>query len=163
VKAIKLLSQALEASQIWIANVLLCFMVLAIGIEVTSRYVLGHSYAQLEELATLALVWMTFLVIGAVHRRGEHILVDFLPNRLGAKGGVTIAIISEILVVAFFSFVFWSSIKSIMFHKELGDIEFTALEDPVWIVQLVIPIACLLMIFASTERVLKRIVSLRAK
>ena len=78
------------------------FLVLAIpvllGAQVFFRYVFSTSIGPTDELATYALVWLTFLGAAWVYRRREHIAVDVAG--IGGPGPVAriLRIVGEVIV-----------------------------------------------------------------
>ncbi|WP_298496827.1 TRAP transporter small permease [uncultured Maritimibacter sp.] len=80
------------------------FLVLAIpvllGTQVFFRYVFSTSIGPTDELATYALIWLTFLGIAWIYRRREHIAVDVAG--IGGPGPVARAlrILGDVIVAA---------------------------------------------------------------
>lgn len=74
----------LVAAQRWLVIALLVVILAAMGGQVIARYVFRSPLWWSEEVARLALVWLTFIAAGFVMARGEHIVVDlFGPTALG--------------------------------------------------------------------------------
>lgn len=66
--------------------ILLAVMVVVLGAEVFSRYLLSRSILGASEIAELCFVWLVYLSAIGVLRRRRHIAVDALRVRLGARG-----------------------------------------------------------------------------
>jgi TRAP-type C4-dicarboxylate transport system permease small subunit len=62
--------------------VLILLMVVAITVQVFSRYVLGHPIAWVEESATYAFIWMVFVGASLALKQGRHILIATFGSRL---------------------------------------------------------------------------------
>lgn len=60
----------------WFAIVILTTILIAMGLQVIARYVLGSPISWSEEVARLGLIWLTFIAAGFVAARGQHIAVD---------------------------------------------------------------------------------------
>ena len=67
---------------------LILFMVSAITVQVFTRYALGRPIAWVEESATYAFIWMSFVGASVGLKQGRHILIatvgTHLPMRLAA-------------------------------------------------------------------------------
>jgi TRAP-type C4-dicarboxylate transport system permease small subunit len=80
---------------------------LALSLQVVSRYVLGLPLAWTEELARYCFVWAVFIGASQVMRYREHIaitlLTDLLPHRLRQ----VIALMMNLLVIIFLAVCLW--------------------------------------------------------
>ena len=81
------------------AALLVATVVIAL-IQVFYRYVLNDSLAWPEEVARWAFVWLVFLGMAMVARRGGHIIIDLLPRALGARALSYHALFVRIVVTA---------------------------------------------------------------
>lgn len=67
---------------------LILYMVVAITVQVFTRYALGRPIAWVEESATYAFIWMSFVGASVGLKQGRHILIAtfgaHLPTRLAA-------------------------------------------------------------------------------
>lgn len=81
------------------AALLVATVVIAL-IQVFYRYVLNDSLAWPEEVARWAFVWLVFLGMAMVARRGGHIIIDLLPRALGARALPYHALFVRIVVTA---------------------------------------------------------------
>lgn len=100
------LAIALEAAAIIASAALLALM---LGLVLT-RYVLGWSVVGLDELALLSAIWLYMLGGVIASRRNEHLVVDFVPQRLvteraKAVHGIVVSVISVAILCLF---VYWS-------------------------------------------------------
>jgi TRAP-type transport system small permease protein len=64
----------------WILVMLLTLMSIVIFANVALRYLSGSSIVWAEEVARYAMVWLTFLGMGAVFRIGGHIAIENLQD-----------------------------------------------------------------------------------
>jgi TRAP-type C4-dicarboxylate transport system permease small subunit len=62
---------------------LLVVVVAVLAAQVIARYVFRAPISWSEEVARLALIWLTFVASGFVTADREHIVVDLIPRRLG--------------------------------------------------------------------------------
>lgn len=61
---------------------LILLIVVAITVQVFTRYVLGRPLAWVEESATYAFIWMVFVGASLGLKRGQHILIATFASRL---------------------------------------------------------------------------------
>jgi TRAP-type transport system small permease protein len=69
----------------WTLVVLLTLMSVVIFSNVVLRYVSGSSIVWAEEVARYAMVWLTFLGMGAVFRIGGHIAIENLQDAVSTR------------------------------------------------------------------------------
>jgi len=78
---------------------LFLFVILAtMGAQVFARYFFGAPFSWSEEVARLALIWMTFMAAAFVMAEGRHITVDVLSPRLSVRGQVWLECMSHAVV-----------------------------------------------------------------
>lgn len=73
-----------------IASFFLLLILSTMGAQVFARYVFGSPFQWSEEVARLALIWMTFISASFVMAEGRHIAVDMLSIRVGNRGKLLI-------------------------------------------------------------------------
>jgi len=69
-----------------LAGMFLCVILATMGAQVFARYFFGAPFQWSEEVARLALIWMTFIAAAFVMAEGRHITVDLLSPRLSNRG-----------------------------------------------------------------------------
>ena len=80
---------------------LFLFVILAtMGAQVFARYFFGAPFSWSEEVARLALIWMTFMAAAFVMAEGRHITVDVLSARLSLRGQLWLECLSHGIVAA---------------------------------------------------------------
>lgn len=79
------LAQRLARLEQRVAVVLLSVVVVALAAQVIARYVFRSPISWSEEVATLSLIWLTFIASGFMTARRGHIAVDVLAQRLGMR------------------------------------------------------------------------------
>ena len=77
-------------------------MALIIGLQVFFRYALNDSLFWSEELGRMLLVWLTFCGAAVAYRRGAHIGVDTLVQRLPPAGQRVAAVLAQSVSLVFF-------------------------------------------------------------
>lgn len=83
-----------------LAALFLFVIVSTMGAQVFARYFFGAPFSWSEEVARLALIWMTFIAASFVMAQGRHITVDVLSHRLSVHGQVRLECLSHGVVAA---------------------------------------------------------------
>lgn len=76
-------------------------LVLDVLLGVASRYLWGEQVKWTEELATLLLVWVSFLGIAAAFDAGSHLGIDVLTERFTPECRRKIAVFASLTVLFF--------------------------------------------------------------
>jgi C4-dicarboxylate transporter DctQ subunit len=124
-------------------------------IQVLLRYTLGVGIFWAEELVVYAIIWTAFIAAGAAVRTGDHLsaelLIALVSERyvailhrlvcvLGIAGGVALAVLGTELV------------RSAQDYGQTSP----ALELPMWVVYLVIPLSGILLAVRFAQKLLSR-------
>jgi tripartite ATP-independent transporter DctM subunit len=110
-----LLTQGVEGATILV-------MAIEVAIVVASvffRYVLNRPIAGSDEIATLVLVWLTFLGGAVAQRRRAHPSVSIFVQRLSPRALAYVEATTRLVEVVFFAFVCWHSLR--LFQVRLGE------------------------------------------
>ncbi|MCW8859987.1 MAG: TRAP transporter small permease [Deltaproteobacteria bacterium] len=93
-----------------ICALLVGIMVVAIWFEVVERYFLHLGHTWTEEFSRYIMIWAALLAVscGAYYR--EHIGLDIVGRFLPEKGARMLAIILDLVSIAFFVFLTWYGI-----------------------------------------------------
>ncbi len=83
-----------------IAGVFLFVIVSTMAAQVFARYVFGSPFHWSEEVARLAMIWLTFISAAFVMAEGRHIAVDTISDRVGDRGKLIIECFSYVVVAA---------------------------------------------------------------
>lgn len=81
-----------------VAGLLLLIIVSTMAAQVFARYVFGSPFQWSEEVARLALIWMTFISAAFVMAERRHIAVDMISSRVDDSGKLFIECLSYIVV-----------------------------------------------------------------
>jgi TRAP-type C4-dicarboxylate transport system permease small subunit len=79
---------------------LVLLIVVAIAVQVFTRYALGRPLAWVEESATYAFIWATFVGASVGLKRGRHILISTFVNRLPPRPAAVMRMLVWALVLA---------------------------------------------------------------
>lgn len=84
----------------WVCLGLITLIIVAMSAQVSFRFVLHRPLTNTDEIAQIALTWLTFLGAAWIYRKQGHITVDLIdspdPNRAFSRG---ITVIAEIVVL----------------------------------------------------------------
>jgi TRAP-type C4-dicarboxylate transport system permease small subunit len=83
-----------------VASLFLLVIVSTMAAQVFARYVFNAPFQWSEEVARLALIWMTFISAAFVMAEGRHIAVDMISSRVGDGGKLFIECMSYVVVAA---------------------------------------------------------------
>jgi TRAP-type transport system small permease protein len=83
-----------------LAALFLFVIVSTMGAQVFARYFFGAPFSWSEEVARIALIWMTFMAAAFVMAEGRHITVDVLSPRLSVRGQMRLECLSHGIVTA---------------------------------------------------------------
>jgi TRAP-type C4-dicarboxylate transport system permease small subunit len=83
-----------------IASLFLLVILSTMAAQVFARYVFGAPFQWSEEVARLALIWLTFISAAFVMAERRHIAVDMILSRVGDGGKLFIECTSYVVVAA---------------------------------------------------------------
>ena len=133
------LDRILSHAEEFLLGILLASASLVLFANVVARYVFNWGFPWAEELVRYEIVWMVFLGGSAAARQGLHIGVDivvkFAPRPLRKTTEALINLIS----LVFCLLVLFYGAKLIIQTRMFGQVS-PALQVPMWLVQLAIPV-----------------------
>ncbi len=91
-------ARAMSFLEQFFAAFALMVIVSTMGAQVFARYFFGAPFSWSEEVARLALIWMTFLAAAFVMAEGRHITVDVISARLSLRGQLWMECLSHCIV-----------------------------------------------------------------
>lgn len=92
----------LERATLILTVGLLCAMVATTASQVASRYLLNISLVWTEELGRHLMIWMVFLASTVIYRRGQHIKIDLLGERLPRLARLLVGLLVTLVLAYFF-------------------------------------------------------------
>lgn len=142
--------------------VLIFFMsILVIDVlwQVTSRYVLSSPSSFTDELAGFLLIWVGLLGAAYVAGKNEHLAIDLLIQKSGPKRKKRLEVSISILIMLFGLFVMVIGGSWLVFTRFLLNVRSAALELPLGMVYIVVPISGLLIVYYNTDNLFKTLKS----
>lgn len=128
--------------------------------QVLFRYAVGDSLLWSEELGRYLFVWLVFL--GAAHAVSTkgHLVINMITQYLPDMGQRAVELIAQVLMMVFFVFL---AVQGFRLSATAWNQLSPAVEIPMGVVYLVIPISALLMLFNSIRVLLAASVKQRRR
>lgn len=126
-----------------------------IGWSVVMRYALDRPSPWVDEVVGFLLVGIVMLAAADVLRRGEHIGVDVLTDRLRGRARPWAAAWSALATLAAALVLVVNGWQSAMFSRSLGILTEGHLELPVFWLMLLLPVGGLLMLLTAVEALVR--------
>jgi TRAP-type C4-dicarboxylate transport system permease small subunit len=124
-------------------SILIGCMMVWVFVQVITRYCFSYTPSYGEELARYMFVWVVFLSLPIVAKRGGHMAIEMITVRVKGRILKTIRIVADIFTLAFLALMVvqgtFMTIKSSIQTS-------AALEIPMSWVYCVMPIGCLIML-----------------
>jgi TRAP-type C4-dicarboxylate transport system permease small subunit len=114
-------------------------------VNVIARYVFAKPFAWSEEMGVLMMVWIVYLFQGVLEIQNDQLRLTVLYNVVGKKGHYVINTFRTILTIVMSCFIVVSGIGIVARNYALK-VATQALNFPVWIAFLSIPVAFALVI-----------------
>lgn len=142
----------------WLVIIIVSVMaVLGFG-NVLSRYIFHASFAATEEIEINMFVWITVLGIAIAFEKGSHLGMTMLYDKFPTWLKKVALVISALLAIYLFAMVDYYSIREIYKDMTFFHARSDALNIPIWIYTIGIPIFSILVfekVISSTVRNIK--------
>jgi TRAP-type C4-dicarboxylate transport system permease small subunit len=122
---------------------------------VVMRYIFNRPPVWTDEVVGFILVGIVMLAAAQSLRQGEHIGVDILVARLGARGRFWAQLWSSTAVLVVSLILIVNGWRTAMFSRQIGVLTEGNLEIPVFWLQLLLPLGGLMMLLVSLEALLR--------
>jgi TRAP-type C4-dicarboxylate transport system permease small subunit len=136
--------------------IIMSIMVINVLWQVFSRYFLGAPSSFTDELARYLMIWIGILGAAYVSGRNKHVAIDVLPSRLSAKNQKKLKLIVRILIILFCLFALVIGGSRLVFVTFVLDQYSPALQVPLAVVYMIIPISGLLIIYYKISDILNQ-------
>lgn len=141
------------------AVICLITMTALIGAQVFARYLFNHPLYWTEELGRHVMVWMIFMTSCICLRRGSHLNISFLEQRLSPRARMVLGLVMTVILGYFFYMMMihgWSLTQKTMGQRS------SALHYPMGLVYVALPISGLLMMLFNIEKMILSVRSYNA-
>lgn len=119
-------------------------MVVAIFAQVVMRYVLNSSLVWSEELARILFIWASWIGISLGQKKGEHIKITMVTDRLHEKAQKAVLVIGDICTIFILIVLCVEGVKVVEHIMSIGTAT-PALGIPKSVVYAAVPVSCFLM------------------
>ena len=153
------ISRLLEIVEEWGLVILLSAMSVIMLIQVGMRYIIGAPFSWGEELARYCQIWLVYIGAALCTRRKTHIRIEILSN-IWPKSTPYTELLSDVVSAAFLIgvvFITFSYVRHFLVLNQTSP----ALELPMAIVSLILPIGSALMALRYIQRIILDIKSLK--
>jgi len=117
------------------------------------RYVLNMAPAWSEEIARYLMVWAGLLAFSVALKRGQHIGLNMLVDRIFSSYKRYIYLVADVLILFFFLVVF---IEGVSMAKFVAPQRSPSVLIPMWIPYMSVPTGSLLMIIQTVSLILEK-------
>ncbi len=142
----------LEAVIRWTVVGLLAVMVAAIGSQVFARYIFHQSLYWTEELGRHVMVWMIFLACVICVRRGFHLSITLLMDRVSARKQAIMRFAGAVILAYFF---YMMIVHGLALAEKTMVQRSSALHYPMGYVYASLPVSGILMFIVNLEVMIK--------
>ncbi|SDM56069.1 TRAP transporter small permease [Kriegella aquimaris] len=136
--------------------VIMSVMVVNVLWQVFTRYVTGDPSSFTDELARYLMIWIGILGAAYVAGKDLHVAIDILPSRASAKNRKKLKTIVTVLIILFVSVAFVIGGSRLVYISYLLGQQSPALQIPLAVVYMILPISGLLIIFYKVSDLLKK-------
>ena len=123
-------------------------------IEVVYRYLLRFTHSWANEIIIYGAIYGVFFVAGPSLKRGLHINIDLLTNRLRPKWRRTMDLIANTAGLLTTSFLTYTGVKYVTYLKMIGVTSTSNLQAPMYMILLIFPLGMGLLAFFYFEQLL---------
>lgn len=132
---------------------LLAAVLLVFG-QIVLRAVFGIGISGIYELAAFCSTFSVFLTASLGVRRNTHIRVDLVSNLVPRKVAYALEVLVQILMLAVALCLSYSGYLLVEESLMLGDHTTGTIEVPMWVPQLIMPVAGMLITLRALQRLL---------
>ncbi|MBD0777248.1 TRAP transporter small permease [Maribacter sp. ANRC-HE7] len=133
---------------------IMAIMVINVLWQVFTRYVTGNPSSFTDELARYLMIWVGILGAAYVAGKNLHVAIDILPSRATAKTQKKLKFIVTILIILFVFCAFIVGGSRLVYISYILGQQSPALQIPLAVVYVIIPISGLLIIYYKVSDLL---------
>lgn len=135
--------------------IIMTVMVLNVLWQVASRFLLGSPSSFTDELARYLMIWVGILGAAYVSGRNMHVAIDVFPKRLNQKMQKKLKLIVRLFIILFCLGAMVIGGSRLVYITHVLDQNSPALQVPLSLVYVVIPISGLLVMYYKISDILK--------
>lgn len=115
------------------------------------------SLGWIDEASRFIIIWIGFIGAAIVFAAGKHVALTMLLDRVGQRTRSILRILNGLAVAGLFGVYLWFGILVTRYAVNRS----TALDVPMWLVYLCVPVAALLGLYFAVEQWIKRLRALQ--
>lgn len=136
--------------------IIMSVMVINVLWQVFTRYVVGIPSSFTDELARYLMIWIGVLGAAYVSGKNMHVAIDVLPSKLNSKNKKILSRIVSVIIIAFVLSALVIGGIRLVYLTYILEQHSPALQIPLALVYLVLPLSGLLIIFYKTSDLLNK-------
>ncbi len=136
--------------------VIMSVMVINVLWQVFTRYVMGTPSSFTDELARYLMIWIGVLGAAYVSGKNMHVAIDVLPSKLNKLNQKKLAKVVDVIIISFVFFALIVGGIRLVYLTYILEQHSPALQIPLALVYLVLPLSGLLIIFYKTSDLLNK-------
>ena len=136
--------------------IIMTLMVINVLWQVVSRFILGSPSSFTDELARYLMIWIGILGAAYVSGQNRHVAIDVLPRRFNATIQKRLKLLVQIVIILFCLTAMVIGGSRLVYITYVLEQNSPALNVPLAIVYIVIPISGLLIIYYKISDILKK-------
>src|SRR3954466_5450837 len=141
----------------WASEAALITMLVVIGADIFTRYVLNYSFEIADELGGYMLVVMTFVSLSVCQVNNAFHQVELVQARLSRRARALSAAIFDVLSFGLAALLLWHFIRLELTSYRFGERAPTLLETPLWIPRLAMAIGAAALCFSIVRTFLAHV------
>lgn len=145
---------ALSLYASWLAGAACLACLATVCYAVAMRYFFGQPQSWTDEVVGWLIVFAIMFAVPEAQRRGEHIGVDALIDKLSSRWRRALAILGVATVVATAAILVREGVETVAFTRMIG-IKSLGLPDfPLWLIQAMVPAGAILLLLVALAQLL---------
>lgn len=145
----------------WACEAALIVMLLVIGTDIVTRWLLNFSFEISDEIGGYMLAAITFLSLSVCQVNDSFHHVELVQARLTPRGRKLSALLFDLLTLAFAALLSWHYVRLELSSWRFAERAPTFLETPLWLPRLVMGIGAIALCFAILRTILWHVRGLR--
>lgn len=146
----------------WACEAALIVMLVVIGTDIFTRWLLNFSFEVSDELGGYMLAAITFLSLSVCQANDSFHHVELVQQRLSPRWRAISSLLFDVLTLSFAALLVWHYIRLEFSSWRFGERAPTMLETPLWLPRLVMAIGAAALCLAVCRTILLHVRRLRA-
>jgi TRAP-type C4-dicarboxylate transport system permease small subunit len=162
VAALAALNTVISRVALWLATAIIAFAAIALMLGAFERQWGALHIPAINDLPPMLMPWMVFLLVGSMLRRGGHITVDVLDQKLDGRSRRVVDFIVHLAILVIGGAFLFGGIEALRFFIDLGEMSDSDIQFPIWWVYLAFPVGFALVVLVSLEGLLRTAAGIEA-